>query len=354
MGERTGISWTDSTWNFLRGCSREVAEGATTSGCGDATGGGCYAEALAGRFCGPGMPFEGLVRITANGPRWTGRVAIIGKHLLDPLRWQRPRRIFVASVSDSFHRKLSNEEIAGYYAVMWLAGRHTFQNLTKRARRRREWFAWAGEMTAERLLEYGRALVRWVCPEELATFERAATKAPAFAWPLPNVWEGASVEHQAAADERIPELLQTPAAVRFISCEPLLGEIDLDIPRCDYDTHADDWGVADDGTPWCMRCDSERSYGHWLHLDGGIDWVIAGCESGRNARPCSVEWLRLLRDQCRDADVPFFLKQAMQPGSEAVGDPLIAPGDRSKRKPGGLIELPYLDGVQHAAFPEVR
>lgn len=143
-------------------------------------------------------------------------------------------------------------------------------------------------------------------------------------WPIPWVWLGVSVESQEAADERIPELLATPAAVRFLSCEPLLGALDLSAP---CPPHA-------------------RSF---LRSDR-IGWVIAGCESGPGARSCDVAWLRSLRDQCSATGVPYFLKQS----SGGNRPPDLREGPGSRYKGGGVIELPYLDGVQHAAFPEVR
>jgi protein gp37 len=149
----------------------------------------------------------------------------------------------------------------------------------------------------------------------------------AMQWPLPWVWVGVSVENQDTADERIPQLLDTLAAVRFLSCEPLLGPLRL----------------HEDGLDW-LTSDHCR----------GIDWVIAGCESGPSARDCSVQWLRWIRDQCAMAHVPFFLKQASVRGSEALGGPLITLGANSRRKGGGIIELPYLDGSQHAEFPTLE
>lgn len=362
MGDKTGIQWCDATWNPIRGCSR-VSEGCRH----------CYAEAVAARFCGPGQPYEGLVKVIttekvhrrdfANGSvelrkvetrdaRWNGEVRFVAEHLADPLRWRKPRRIFVNSMSDLFHESLTNEQIAAVFGVMAAAPQHTFQVLTKRARRMREWFEWRHrdpQWAALRCQEIAIQHGAWISLLDPTGYAKLG-------WPLPNVWLGVSVENQAAADERIPELLATPAAVRFISAEPLLGELDLDVPRCGYRFHEEDWGIADDGaTPWCMRCDSERSFGHWLNLDGGIDWVIAGCESGPGARPCEVEWLRSLRDQCAEAGVAYFLKQAREHHEQPEG--FLAgvrhmPG--STRKPGGIIGLPYLDGVQHAAFPEVK
>jgi protein gp37 len=354
MGDKTGISWTDATWNPVRGCSR-VSEGCRN----------CYAERVAARFSGPGQPYEGLARIKTTianneerdpgnkrSARWTGVVRLIPEHLADPLRWKKPRRIFVNSMSDLFHEGLTNEQIAAVFGVMAAAPQHTFQVLTKRATRMREWFAWARERAfedGESVLDYGLMLSGYVGDEMgNGSLDAAADHSERIQdlindgwardgadggtvfdtpWPLPNVWLGVSVENQAAADERIPELLKTPAAVRFLSCEPLIGPVDL-------------------------RAKCPPFYAPHLRADR-VSWVIAGCESGPGARPCSVEWLRSMRDLCAATGVPFFLKQAAQPGSEAVGGPLVTAGDGSKRKAGGVIELPYLDGVQHASFPEV-
>jgi protein gp37 len=156
-------------------------------------------------------------------------------------------------------------------------------------------------------------------------------------WPLLNVWLGVSVENQEAADERIPELLRTPAAVRFLSCEPLLGPVDL---------HAVQIPGEREGLRFsALQRHHDDRFGQ---SDTTLDWVIAGCESGPGARPCSVEWLRSLRDQTAAAGVAFFLKQAThEPAFDAVTSRA-----GSKRKPGGVIELPYLDGAQWAQFPE--
>lgn len=368
MGDTTGISWTDATWNPVRGCSR-MSEGCRH----------CYAERVAARFSGAGQPYEGLatrrLKVISDDEqrvetRWTGEVRLIPEHLADPLRWKRPRRIFVNSMSDLFHEKLANEQIAAVFGVMAACQQHTFQVLTKRAKRMREWFAWLRGPSEETFTMQQRGIV--AAPNTARTLLDAAYeylgkgRKPELdaawkqlehdPWPLPNVWLGVSVENQAAADERIPELLATPAAVRWISAEPLLGEVDLDKPRCDDEHHGEaEW--SDDATPWCNECDAELSYGHWLgNADSGIGWVVSGCESGPGARPCDVAWLRSLRDQCAVHGVPFWLKQAVEDKRQSAlgpdGPPAISLGYESKRKAGGVIELPYLDGVQHAAFPD--
>lgn len=331
----------------------------------------CYAKHMAARIVRMGKgnptPYDGLVRITARGePAWTGEVAFDAAKLADPLRWKKPSRIFVNSMSDLFHETLTNEQIAAVFGVMAAAPQHTFQVLTKRARRMREWFEWVtATLPSCHTLGAARG-VRWYAWEmfgrhhdetsELACSPSWSGPLPDWQWPLTNVWLGVSVENQDAADERIPELLATPAAIRFLSCEPLLGAVNLDSPRCDgRNCGPDEWSVADDdATPWCSEHDQELSYGHWLRADGGIDWVITGCESGPGARPCGVEWLRSLRDQCAAAGVPFFLKQARENNDRSSHMFAVTSGPGSKRKPGGVIELPYLDGVQHAAMPNTR
>lgn len=351
MGD-TKISWTmgddgtpGRTWNPIRGCSRTIAAGAAQSGCGDQTGGGCYAERMAGRFCGPRHPYDGLVRITPKGARWTGEVRMVPEHLADPIRWKKPRRIFVNSMSDLFHEKLNNEQIAAVFGVMAAAPRHTFQVLTKRAKRMREWFTWV-----EQRAEHGKRLFpnddrEWRIHQLLNVAARrdGATETPPHhggPWPLPNVWMGVSVENQAAANERIPELLRTPAAVRFLSCEPLIGAVDIG-----------HW------LDLCHKChvlnDVTHEERHAASHGPALHWVIAGCESGPGARPCKVAWLRSLRNQCKEAGVAFFLKQAHNPPPTVLGFDDLCDGPGSRRKAGGLIELPYLDGVQHAAFPKV-
>lgn len=209
---KTGIEWTDVTWNPTRGCSR-VSEGCRN----------CYAERMAARFSThsyqdgdtPGGPFAGFAVMTPSGPRWTGRVELIPERLEDPLHWRKPRRVFVNSMSDLWHERLPLAAIAKVYAVMGYCYRHTFQVLTKRPENRRQAFtmrsfdvAVKDEMTRLYAKHGG-----------VASFP--------FRWPLRNVWEGVSVEDQPTADARIPLLLQTPVAVRFVSYEPALSGVDF-------------------------------------------------------------------------------------------------------------------------------
>ncbi len=291
----TTIEWTEKTWNPVRGCSR------VSPGCDN-----CYAMRQAHRFSGPGKPFEGLTTIRRGKVDWSGRVRFVPKMLDVPLRRRAPTVWFVNSMSDLFHESLSNEEIAAVFGVMAACPRHTFQVLTKRTKRMREWF--------EQLPMDHYWHIAGAADEATGGLVRAPEIRE---WPLPNCWLGVSAEDQQRADERIPHLLATPAAVSFVSAEPLLGPIDFDLPRCEVH----DREFADETGFWCQECaadgwSGEMSYGHWLDpLNGGIDWVIVGGESGPNARIFDMAHARAIREQCEEAGVAFFMKQA---GSTAI------------------------------------
>lgn len=278
-------------------------------------------------------------------------------------------------MSDIFHEGLTNEEIAAIFAVMAVAKHHQFQVLTKRSKRMREWFAWASRLTMPELLGLAyRQLADH--PDELKTFRRADIALGGYTWPLPNVWIGVSVENQEAADERIPDLLRTPAAIRFLSCEPLIGRVSLakwlrgggESGR-DNPDHANAVGggharlgeslaTGNVAEPQTGPGGSPASATHSL-----LSWVIAGCESGPGMRDCDHQWLRVLREECRASGVRYFLKQArsaqegghrLYPSGQAARSEVIdvvKAGKGSKIKPGGVIERPYLDGFQHQEFP---
>lgn len=304
----TGIEWTDSTWNPVRGCTR-VSEGCKH----------CYAELLAARFSDPGQWGHGLAKrfIRPDGGmegRWTGQVGLADDRKLTwPLRFKghpqaraegRPTRIFVNSTSDLFHEALPDSAIDRVFAVMALTPQHTYQVLTKRPERMRAYLS--HQSTQKRIAATAAALF----PDE------ADPPGHEFdAWPLPNVWLGTSAEDQAAADARIPELLATPAAVRFLSAEPLLAAIDLECiqaPRYVPEDHELDWkfSALQTGDYYAFQ----DGLGVWEggdgpHREGALDWVICGGESGLGARPMHPDWARELRDQCAAAGVPFFFKQ---------------------------------------------
>ena len=286
MGSSTSIEWTDATWGPTRGCSR------VSPGCQR-----CYAERIAGRFCGPGKPYEGF----ASGGKWTGKLSLVTEHLADPIRWSKPRRVFVNSMSDLFHEELSNLDIAAVFGVMAASPQHTFQVLTKRASRMREWFDWAAKQTTHGATPVDTAEAM----QCIAIDFRRIDKAPRFqwnadaTWPLPNVWLGVSVESQRFADERVPELLRTPAAVRFVSYEPALGPVDF--TRIDVGSPG---GVAPfDALSGHFRSDVP----HAKHAS--LDWVIIGGESGPGARRFDTEWAIDTAAACKAAGVACFIKQ---------------------------------------------
>ena len=276
----TGIEWTQETWNPIIGCS------IVSSGCTN-----CYAMKMAVRLEAMGIEhYKGTTKQSKGGAVWTGKIALAPDHvLLKPLRWRNPKTIFVNSMGDLFHEDIPDEWIDKVFAVMALCPHHTFQILTKRSARMREYL--------DARLDAGEGhLWRWLTQCEInarlgfhTSIEHYAiyhTHAPVF--PLRNVWLGVSCEDQKRADERIPDLLATPASVRFISAEPLLGEIRLHrLLHCR-------------GCPGCYSLDCGN---HGLH------WVIVGGESGPSARPMHPDWARSLRDQCVAASVPFFFKQ---------------------------------------------
>lgn len=328
---------------------------------------------MAARFCDEGQPYYQLAKRTKSGPRWTGVVRFIPEHLCDPVRWKKPRRIFVNSMSDIFHEGLSNEEIAAIFAVMCVAKHHKFQVLTKRSKRMVEWFRWAGRLTMGELLGFAKRALK-DHPEDLKAFNRADAELGGYTWPLPNVWIGVSVENQEAADERIPDLLRTPAVIRFLSCEPLIDRVSLakwlreggesgrDNP--DHANAAGGGHVRGTQAPGNVAESQGVPRGTLASLARPLlSWVIAGCESGPGMRDCDHQWLRLLREECRTSGVKYFLKQArsaqegghrLYPSGQAARSPVVdvvAAGKGSKVKPGGVIERPYLDGFQHQEFP---
>ena len=277
VGDTTHIEWTDATWNPVTGCTR------VSPGCVN-----CYIDWA------PPFRVEGRHFTDRDGNRSHAIGATTGVRLhpdrLDwPLRkrsW-RGKRVFVCSLADLFHDDVPDEYIARVFAVMALTPEVTYQVLTKRPARMRallsspdfHWRVWHGLLTAS------HAAMLTIPPYVTAHFHGGARLGERHMTPLPNVWLGVTVEDQERADLRIPILLDTPAAVRWLSCEPLLGPVNLGRAVGTY------YG----GDP---RED-----------ESGIDWVVAGGESGPGARPMHPDWARSLRDQCRDAGVPFLFKQ---------------------------------------------
>ena len=279
MGDRTKIQWTNATWSPVLGCSR------VSPGCLN-----CYAVSMSHRLA--SIPqvsgtYHGLTMRHANGQLdWTGSVRCLPERLDIPLHWRTPRRIFVNSMSDTFHPDVPFDFISRMWSVMLACHRHTFQVLTKRPERMRDFVLCAEHEIAEKLLRK---------PE--------------------NIWLGTSVENQAQADARIPLLLQTPAAVRFVSVEPLLEPVDLSqygwLTGCDACCNGD----RCPGPPECNRFDRRTCpVCHGTAKGNNIDWVIIGAESGPKARYCDPAWVRSLVAQCRAAGVACFVKQLHLPG----------------------------------------
>lgn len=288
MSTGTKIQWTEATWNPLSGCT-PVSPGCLH----------CYAATMSHRLEAMGQPkYKGLT-VLRNGVRtFNGTIRLDEKALTIPLHWKKPRHIFVNSMSDLFHKDVPFEFVDKVFAVMEQCPQHTFQVLTKR-------------------------------PERMAEYLNQSAFGD---WPLPNVWLGTSVENQKCADERIPWLLQCPAAVRFLSCEPLLGPIDLG-DCLDDETYGDEGG---DGP-----CSA-------------IDWVIVGGESGPNARRCDVNWIADIIRQCRDAGLPCFVKQlGSRPFKGDVGSPDGWPvKDGPVNWETGEIHLKDSHGADMAEWPE--
>ncbi|HEX5772224.1 MAG TPA: phage Gp37/Gp68 family protein [Nocardioidaceae bacterium] len=258
MADKSAIEWTDATWNPVTGCTE------VTPGCDN-----CYAKTFAERWRGiEGHYFEQGFDVVLRPDKLTL-----------PLTWRKPRRVFVNSMSDLFHKDVPDEFIARVFAVMAATPQHTYQLLTKRHGRMRSLLR--DECGCHVAGTHFRSAMEWAATPHSPTYV-PGLKSGLFhrmSWPLPNVWLGVSVEDQARANLRIPALLDTPAAVRWLSCEPLLGPVDL------------------------RRTDKDAL------VDGGIDWVVVGGESGHGARPMAPHWARDLRDQCTSAGVPFFFKQ---------------------------------------------
>lgn len=314
---KTAIEWTERTWNPTRGCRR------VSPGCGGAAGeGGCYAERTAARFCGPGGSYEGLVQIGKNGPRWTGTGRLIPETLAEPLSWREPSRVFVDSMSDLFFEEFSNEEIAAVFGVMAACPKRTFQVLTKRAKRMREWFAWAlgqschGNSVAELCRSEALERVPGAIKSDGSSPPGPHWKLMGFdlRWPLPNVWIGVSVENQRYADERVPLLLDTPAAVRFVSYEPALGPVDFTRLPANLPPRVGDYFCALTGRPWDPN---------WDHDDRivypRLDWVIVGGESGPGRRPFDLVWLERVVKDCEGTGTALFVKQDAGPAPGKKG-----------------------------------
>ena len=316
MAEHSSIEWTDATWNPVTGCS-VVSPGCTN----------CYAMKLAGTRLKYHWSRIGLTRDSKAGPVWTGEVRFNAEWLTQPLQWKRPRKIFVCAHGDLFADGVPDAWIDQVFAVMALAPWHTFQVLTKRAARMQAYLA-----TGDTVARIGAAQSE--IDPEVSCYDNVGQDA---VWPLRNVWLGVSAEDQRRADERIPDLMRAPAAVRFVSVEPALGPMDLSRWTTDPANFLD-------------YCDAVGGPQASVFM---LDWIIVGGESGPGARPMRPEWARTVRDQCAAAGVPFHFKQWGEWHADALASTEVRtglcppPNMRIGKKAAGRL----LDGVEHNGMP---
>ncbi|MGB3208223.1 MAG: phage Gp37/Gp68 family protein [Crinalium sp.] len=287
MGD-TNIEWTDKVWNPASGCT------AVSLGCKN-----CYAEAIAKRFW---------------GERKFSDVQFHEDRLDAPLSWKKPTKVFVNSMSDLFHKNITNEQIDQVFAVMALANQHTFQILTKRP---------------ERMMQYSRTAknrIRMATVDLGRKFNRNTELFETCEWdyPLPNVWLGISVENQQVANERIPLLRHTLATTKFLSCEPLLEKVSI------FDL---DEEISELTQKYCSKSQKMVAPADF------INWVIVGGESGSGARPCQVNWIEDIVEQCKQYQVPVFVKQL---GSNSLVPNLIGLSKQKlkSKKGGDISEFP--------------
>jgi protein gp37 len=349
MAETSTIEWTDATWNPITGCS-VVSPGCTN----------CYAMSLAGTRLKNHPSRKGLTQDTKAGPVWNGKVRLNEEWLDQPLRWKRPRMIFVCAHGDLFHESVPDAWIDRVFAVMALAPQHTFQVLTKRSARMREYFGTRRPyMVARRCLdlviaspaEHGHRMAKASWPVISEGDPEYPSDVLLNAWPLPNVWLGVSAEDQRRADERIPDLLATPAAVRFVSAEPLLRPIDFRKWLSGSYECAAECGWRSGAAPAREQCAScgqtSEAFGEFCtcgaqdfgaicpdcesyavqdHPDTPcLDWIIVGGESGPGARPMDNVWAQDIVDQCKAAGVAVFVKQLSSGGPKAIKDMELFP-----------------------------
>ena len=260
MADKSRIEWCDATWNPVTGCT-QISEGCDN----------CYAKRYAERFRGRfGYPADDPFRVTFHEDR-----------LEQPLRWQKPRKIFVCSMGDLFHDDVLDSCIVRILDIIWQAEKHTFLILTKRPER------------MQRIMG---------APSALNCYGHQ--------WPFPNLWLGVTAENQRTADERIPILLDTPAAVRFVSVEPMLGPVDISPwDKCDLCGRLRNSFDGVWGSPFCYEHYNPFNGCEGTYKQNALDWVVCGGESGPGARPMHPYWVRSLRDQSVNAGVPFFFKQ---------------------------------------------
>jgi len=317
---KTNIEWTDFSANPIK---YQDADGRVAWGCVKASAGcqNCYAEAISKRFRGEGAGF--------TAKRMAGLTPYVDeaelKAMLSPRRLPAGSKVFVGDMTDIFGTWVPFEMLDRVFAVMALRSDVVFQVLTKRPERMREYVN--GEL---RSVAIGNITI------DMVHENPALCDGELIAWPLPNCWLGTSAEDQAAAARRIPELLACPAAVRFVSAEPLLGPVNFD--DGEYSCFTCDGSEPTD--EWCLSKQNGWVGGHFH----GIDWVIVGGESGPGARPCDISWIRSIVEQCKAAGVACFVKQL---GSRPIADGLGVRGPdyqdwlhQRDRKGGDMSEWP--------------
>ncbi|HTV33660.1 MAG TPA: phage Gp37/Gp68 family protein [Methylocella sp.] len=299
------IEWADAIWDPLVGCSRKSAA------CRH-----CYAEALTAASAQDAQWGLGYAEIGPAGPAWTGKIALRDDRLTLPLTWDTPRRILVNALSDLFHESAQNEVTDRIFAIMALCPHHIFEILTKRPKIMQAYIT--EPATPARIAKV---------MDEIAPQDSSHSLS---VWPLKHLWLGVTAENQKEAERRIPVLLETPAALRFVAAEPLLEALDLKAGIWLRD--ATETGPASGSGP-------------------RIDWVVAGGEIGAEAKACHPDWARSLRDQCIKGGTAFFWRQ--------WGDYVPNAGVTAEPVSGALSFTPLgsgpvqrtLDGVLHEAFP---
>jgi protein gp37 len=317
MSDNTAIEWATlgltrgATWNPIR--ARNKATGAKGHHCEHVSPGcaNCYAERQNKRGIGTGLEYK-------PGNRQHVEIYLDETALLQPLRWKAPRGIFVCSMTDLFADFVTDEIRDRIFAVMALAP-HRFAVLTKRSKQMREYLTnWRECLQGP--MEEIIAAARAIRPDDLYCMDK---------WPLPNVWIGVTAEDQERADERIPDLLATPAAVRFVSVEPMLNDVDFRQIRLAMEPHCQ---IIDALTGYS----SDTPYGYVASglpdpfSRGRLDWIICGGESGPNARPMHPQWARDLRDQCQAAGVAYFHKQNGEFAPGEIAGAYLDPEKRAK------------------------
>lgn len=311
----TKIEWSDKVWNCIRGCSI-VSDGCRF----------CYAMRQAHRFNFEGGPYQGLTVLTSTGPKWNGDVTLLPDKLGDPMRWKKPARIFVNSMSDVFHEGVDDSFIDRIFGVIQLCPQHIFQILTKRPERMMQYMNEPGrggkvmEAAAREAFDQDTLVSRHGKLPETAEYHWEASNqlgqsvitVKTGTWPPPNAWLGTSVENQKTFVERMEYLVATKASVRWLSVEPLLGPIDASVV-----IHPSGW-VA---TAYALA---------------NTHWVVVGGESGPGARPMHPEWACTLRDQCNTRGIPYFFKQW---------------GDWSPQAANGFTQWPVIEPNKPVLLP---